>query len=703
MNNNKAHYLSPIKEHPRKQDNFKKHTFEHSYSTKLIYSKDFELENTNEENELDYIIKLLEQKNKSKNEIKEIKDYLCNNIDYFKNLSSKADNNKLLKLISVLNFETFNPNQYIMYYGEEGTKFYILLKGRVGIYKPVTKTKNFTLKEYIEYLLKIRDIEKNPTKFERIINYNSSTFDKYKLLSLEYDLEKISNFTKIFSLIIEEDRLLDESGAGKSFGEMALIKDETRNASILALEKCELISISKMDYRIVKDIERQRINKDLEKFKLEYPFFKYWGGKKCIKLMSGLITEIYNKDDFVYKQNDIPDAVYLIKEGNFEIFCNFNFSKYEDFIEYIHNPLNSLVNDMNDPLLWKEDKIRKKIKNVFSDENENNFFNENKNIENDDRNNLYNLSNDNKRLYKANIQNLTAPYFFGFLEIIELKKRFFSVKCTSNRGIIMKFPMMEFLQLLPIDEQNKFYLQKNIFDEKKRMIEQLRNNTIIKLKFVNYGDGNKIDNYSKYKIINNNTSNIITRSLKNVIVNKIKINKSNNDKNLLEGEKNNNLVSNYNENKKFDFNILKNSNDFSKDYLLGFKNSILKLNKKKINIIKELYPKSTKNMIYSSNTMKNVNKSQDYYMKYLDSNIPITKTSSKMRSIIFNGQTAKSYHNFDCSSKIKKDCNKSAVENYSCKNIELPKIKVLKRNLINDYGKTINRLTKNNSTGNVLN
>ena len=145
---------------------------------------------------------------------------------------------------------------------------------------------------------------------------------------------------------------------------MALIKNEPTSSSIITAEKCDLLSIEKSDYSRIKDVEEQRINNKLVDFRNEFPLFKYWNNSKCFRLLSGFITEYYNKGDYIYKQNDIPDSIYFVKEGILEVYTDFSFSWYEDFIEYIHDSSSSLTNDVDNPFLWKEDKIQKKMHQV---------------------------------------------------------------------------------------------------------------------------------------------------------------------------------------------------------------------------------------------------------------------------------------------------------------------------------------------------
>jgi hypothetical protein len=49
-----------------------------------------------------------------------------------------------------------------------------------------------------------------------------------------------------------------------------------------------------------------------------------------------------------------------------------------------------------------------------------------------------------KKIFKSSIQKLYAPDIFGFLEGLELKQRLTNVKCISKKGVLMKFPLLNF-------------------------------------------------------------------------------------------------------------------------------------------------------------------------------------------------------------------------------------------------------------------
>ena len=132
------------------------------------------------------------------------------------------------------------------------------------------------------------------------MNYNSK-IDKNQLYLIDFDYTKVPMYSTGLTIVLEEERELAIGNSGIAFGEMALIKNEPRNATIIALEKCFLISIDKSDYtKIVKDIEEQRIMRELISFKEKYPIFKFWPSSKCFPLLSGLIIQELTRGDRIY-------------------------------------------------------------------------------------------------------------------------------------------------------------------------------------------------------------------------------------------------------------------------------------------------------------------------------------------------------------------------------------------------------------------
>ena len=677
--------------------------------------KEEEDEDNKSKNEYDYVIELLKKpkKERSKTDKLQIQSYLCEHIEYFKNLSNQIDKDTLLKIISNINYQTFEKNSRVLNYGEEQDRFYIILKGKVTMHKPFPKEELLTLREYVQYLVSVRDKENNLAKFNRIQDYNSK-INKYKLLSIEYDHTKLPE-TKKTPFLLEEDREIDILSEGRIFGEMALIKNEPSSASVITSDKCDLISIEKSDYSKIKDVEEQRINNQLGDFRNDFPIFKYWSNSKCFRLITGFITEYYNKGDYIYKQNDIPDSIYFVKEGSLEVFTDFSFSWYEQFIDYIHDSTYSLTNDIDNPLLWKEDKIQKKIHSAYEEQNspfilkksnldkiivshfgnkedeENIILNNKTNNLSEEENNTLILAKQlektqetaKKNLYKANIQKLYAPQIFGYLEPLELKRRFCTVKCLSNNVVVLKFPFMEFLQLLPTDKKNQFYLQQRIFEEKKHLIEQLKNNALAKLNFMRL-------NNAKRKIM----KMLDAKENMKGTMNQFRCTKYSN--NLKYINSNDTLYNSINPgqlgiekieaDKSLEILNLKKNLDKQKFYetnglMPNFKKTMIRLNKKKFDVIKNLYPKIPKrensnfNLKFNKRSLRNINSN---YLKYLENNkSTMCKTPSKiLSSISMSDLTAKNYYNFESNNKLFKKIKENNYNRTSRSNnkILLPNI-----------------------------
>jgi hypothetical protein len=65
--------------------------------------------------------------------------------------------------------------------------------------------------------------------------------------------------------------------------------------------------------------------------------------------------------------------------------------------------------------------------------------------------------------------------------------------------------------------------------------------------------------------------------------------------------------------------------------ILGFKNSIIKLNKDRLRIIKGLFPKEMeKKTISPTLNIKQINNSDKEYIKFLEKNIELNKTPTKL-------------------------------------------------------------------------
>ena len=630
-------------------------------------------ENLDQYEELIKILKI-PKISRTKIEHTKINKYLCNNIEFFKNLSEQIEEIVLRKVTGLINYQRFLSEYRIYSHGDDVDKIYFILKGSVKILKPTPVQKSMSFRDYVEYIVNVRDVEKNELKFKRIEGYNPNV-SKFKLIELDYDYKKIPpSKEEIFT--VEEEKEVDTLNEGDLFGKILFKKNEMRNETIITKEKCDLVYFNRNEYAKLISIQEQKINNKLAFFRIDYPMFKYWNNSNCLNLLKGQLTEKYEKGDFIYKQNDTPEYIYLLKEGVVESYNQIKFDLYESFIEYIHDGENSLLKDIDDPSLWKEDIISQKIiqgyedlKNLrfslqkvkYNDDEDNDLNNNGNNQEENEKkvklvNQMEKINEGIKNYtYRANIQKYSAPQVFGLLEVFELKRRFCSMRCFSNSAIITKIPMKNFLLSIPTDKKNIFHLQYILCEEKKYLIEQVKNNALAKLTFIKINSlKNKIINLynseKNSKGMNNEFKFIKSLKFKNDSFFMLRNSFNTLNKSLL---RNSNLIkTDRYSNKRNELIKLKkisdnnNFEDTKNSMVDNFKNEMINLDKKKFDNIRKLYPKSVKNANAHSNFKSNQTFNKDNnYIKYLENSKNFLNVSNKMPlSASMSNLLAKSYN-----------------------------------------------------------
>ena len=448
----------------------------------------------------EYILSLLQkaEKNRTKNEIRILSEYLSEKYDYFKKIKNSSQIQKLEKIISVLHYEIFHKGDPIILFGEEGDKFYILIEGRVNLYRPIYPQKLLTLQEYIIYLNNIKNDDKTGLIFNRVIEKNKNlNIDINFYMSIP--IAEITHYGKM-NFFIEENEKLGEFNNGFAFGEIALIKKTTRNATIIAIDDCKLVSINKTDYnKIMKELELKRLEKDLKLFKIHYPFFSFWSLNHLIKLFNGFSKEVLYNTDYLYKQNEESKYIYIIENGVFEIYCLLSLGWIEEYYNYINYNKSNLINY----LIGKFPVSEEEINNLYNLAKENIIespmtFNpykqENYTISNPKKLNFLDFEQqqiekfDKYNLFKIKIKTISNYDLIGFEDALELKKRFFFVKCISEKAQILKVKTKDFHNLISTldNENNKKFFIEVINTRKDNFLKIIKNEVDLKLNRINH-------------------------------------------------------------------------------------------------------------------------------------------------------------------------------------------------------------------------
>jgi len=97
-----------------------------------------------------------------------------------------------------MNFEEISKNNYVMKFGELGTKFYIVLRGKTSVRVPSIVEKNFTFRELLELLHENKEWIVENNNYQAVLKLIQDVFpdlvsDTYKrCLKLNHDnLKKV--------------------------------------------------------------------------------------------------------------------------------------------------------------------------------------------------------------------------------------------------------------------------------------------------------------------------------------------------------------------------------------------------------------------------------------------------------------------------------------------------------------------------------
>ena len=441
-----------------------------------------------EESTLPNAIKVLKKSklSRTRREIKILGDYLSKNFEFFKRVKRQTNSVQYEKTLICLKYEEYFPNTPIIYYGDEGDKFYILLDGKISMYKPTCYQQEMTLRKFVIYL-KECDI-KDPTGNMRGRVIEKNSFLNFSFLKLlKEPIELIDNIIK-YNLYLEKFEKFMEASEGFSFGESSIIHKTKRNATIITNTLCRLIMIEKNDFnKIIKDLEQKRLEEELREFKNKFNIFKYWSSYATTKLLQAMTNIKLFRDDYVYKQNEESEFIYFNIKGNYEIYSLIGYAWKKQFIEYIANcssnlfikidPFRAIDFDTKNVKIYDEAKKLSPISPMKSKD----FIAGKYKMGDLEMGNFASIINKNEEhladpynLFKVNMRNFNGNDIIGFEEAVEFKKRYTFVKVKSDFAILKKIKIEDFFNILNLEFQNEknIKLLVNYLCEKKQMIIQ---------------------------------------------------------------------------------------------------------------------------------------------------------------------------------------------------------------------------------------
>lgn len=182
---------------------------------------------------------------------------LTKNIPFFKQLISDYEERAHIECCMYLKYQMIEKNSTIFSEGDEGDLFYIVLKGTVKVLLPVSTKKS----------------DKDTT-----------------ILT-----------------------------AGSSFGELALIKNKPRSATIFTLEDTHFAVLSKKDFiRILGTFTNKHFD-ELTKFLKNLPLFAGWSFSTLVRLNYLFVLVKFKRNQKLFKEGESAEFVYIVKKGELEL------------------------------------------------------------------------------------------------------------------------------------------------------------------------------------------------------------------------------------------------------------------------------------------------------------------------------------------------------------------------------------------------
>lgn len=118
----------------------------------------------------------------------------------------------------------------------------------------------------------------------------------------------------------EEDHFLKNYQPGEVFGELALMYNAPRAATIVAIEASELYSLDRETFNNIVKVNAIKQRERYEDFLQKIEILKDLNDYEKAKICDCLKTERFVKGDKIIQENEVGDKFYLIEEGTADAF-----------------------------------------------------------------------------------------------------------------------------------------------------------------------------------------------------------------------------------------------------------------------------------------------------------------------------------------------------------------------------------------------
>ncbi|KAL4494613.1 hypothetical protein ABPG72_004515 [Tetrahymena utriculariae] len=340
-------------------------------SEKIII--DFNKKEVNLQNQEDQqaLIQILKKEIRNKKELQFIDRAVCS-LKFFAEKKQQLNEKLYSKLLEKLKYQFLEKEKPLFYHGEKGDKYYIVLKGCLVLLLPPKpfeecasidelqqqrlRERYNRLKDPESYIHKQEEdftprspniLSSNRNRVQTLSKYVNSAFkfcvnpgkpqtptnssmsspqsrkQSYKIKP-ENEQEQMGNqIESMFELYTQaffpnfKNAFTFNAGAG--FGEIALLRKTERSGTVVSKEDCHLMTLDKDSFdEVLGRWEIQKTDEQLS-FLKTFAFFKDVNEKYLLGLLHSMKQVAMIRNETIYKEEESPDNVYFIKEGEIEL------------------------------------------------------------------------------------------------------------------------------------------------------------------------------------------------------------------------------------------------------------------------------------------------------------------------------------------------------------------------------------------------
>ena len=217
-----------------------------------------------------------------------------------------------------MTLEIFKKDQNVVNIGEVGEKFYIILQGKVSVQIPISR-KTKKKRENEDLVEPKKGLLRKNTCVDLVnekVQLNKRLLRKSTIIDFSQDTvgDGLGELVEI--------RVL---GSGESFGELALLNNNPRSATVKCLTQCYFAVLSQRDYKKILRTDAEKTVKERVSVLKQILVFKHVSESSLKSLAYVLTEETYKKNQTVYVESAPADRIYIVKSGEFKLSIKDNF------------------------------------------------------------------------------------------------------------------------------------------------------------------------------------------------------------------------------------------------------------------------------------------------------------------------------------------------------------------------------------------